>query len=362
MRVAGVLIDGYVRAFFGDDSGFVEFAQHKLLQIVFGDGLLLLDGVGGVFEGLPDDAIDGAACGGVRFELRAGPTGFIFLHEIGGGDDFGTETAHEFDGSGIDHGDIGNGIFRGVLHGHSFGFAQGFFEIVSQLFLAGVVKRVSGNGGERTGFNFVNEFFGSALGGNKIIPAAGAHAGRKIEDALGDGIAAAKIVEEPAVYFCGAQILLQFTDGDLHESSSLPRARSSCFRLKQVFNLLPSDANDFDALGAALFTAPDSNSRFRGFQNGGEELDKGFIGAIFDGGSAEANFHGAIDDAGDFVAAGAGLHAHGKCDGAARGVDGKIDEAQRVTLSPCSCDHHALSYCTGGLIFTPRICAARLGQ
>jgi hypothetical protein len=52
------------------------------------------------------------------------------------------------------------------------------------------------------------------------------------------------------------------------------------FYPQQAFNLLTRHPKDFDAFRSALLAASDSNSRFRGFQNRGEKLDQGFVGAI----------------------------------------------------------------------------------
>ncbi len=79
---------------------------------------------------------------------------------------------------------------------------------------------------------------------------------------------------------------------------------------KQLFDLPLGDAADFDAFDAASLAAQESNSGFRCFQKLREEIDKGLVGAVFQGRSLQANSDGSGKFAGDFVAGGAGLDAH----------------------------------------------------
>src|SRR5260221_13777818 len=74
-----------------------------------------------------------------------------------------------------------------------------------------------------------------------------------------------------------------------------------CIFAEQIENLLPGDAANLHTFVAPVFAALDSNSGFWGFQKIGEELDQRFIGAIFNGGSAEANFQRDTPGAGDLV-------------------------------------------------------------
>jgi hypothetical protein len=90
----------------------------------------------------------------------------------------------------------------------------------------------------------------------------------------------------------------------------------SGFDLKQRFDLLARHACNGDAFRAAMFAAQNSNSRLGPFQKRGEEFAQSFVGAIFDGWSAEANLHGAFDYTGDLIAAGAGLDANRERDAA----------------------------------------------
>ena len=171
-------------------------------------------------KGLLDDFVDGAAGGEVGFELRLAPAGFVFLDEVGGGGDFHAGAADELDRAGIHHGDVGNGVFRRILHGHIFGAAEKFFQIAAQLFLRGKVESFAGQRGEGLRFDLVHQFLGRAFCGDEIEPAARAHAVGKGEDAEGDGIAAAEIVEEPAVELRGSEVFLNGFDVCAHKLKS----------------------------------------------------------------------------------------------------------------------------------------------
>jgi len=54
-------------------------------------------------------------------DLIGSQDGFKLTDQIGGGDDLLAEGAEEFDGSGIDEGDGGEGVIGGILHGQAMG-------------------------------------------------------------------------------------------------------------------------------------------------------------------------------------------------------------------------------------------------
>jgi hypothetical protein len=93
-----------------------------------------------------------------------------------------------------------------------------------------------------------------------------------------------------------------------------------CFVLYKGKNLLFGDAANLDAFGAAVFTALDSNSRLRRFQNIRQKLDQRLIRPIFHRRSLQANFQRAAPSADNFILAGARLDAHREGDGAAGGI------------------------------------------
>src|SRR5208282_412344 len=107
-------------------------------------------------------------------------------------------------------------------------------------------------------------------------------------------------------------------------------ARTSGFLVEKIQYLLARDSMNFDALGPAVFAALNSNSRLWPFQKFCQENDKSFIGAIFDRWCAEADFQSAFHGPGDFIFAGAWLHAHGQIDRSLGSILGKFQKAHRL--------------------------------
>jgi hypothetical protein len=104
---------------------------------------------------------------------------------------------------------------------------------------------------------------------------------------------------------------LEYPDSDADADDS-GRCVSSGVLREQLFDLPLGDAADFDAFCAASLAAQESNSGYVRFQKAGEEFNERLVGAVFQGGSLQANLNGSGYFAGDFIVAGAGLDAHGK--------------------------------------------------
>ena len=119
---------------------------------------------------------------------------------------------------------------------------------------------------------------------------------------------------------------------------------------------------NFHALDAAAFTAEDSNSRLRRFQKLRQVLAKRRIRAIFQGRRLQPYFQSAIDNSGNFVAAGARLHADLKDDSSAARHHLQFLTTGIIFQFVNSAAHQARPYCTGPVIFTPSAWAARRGQ
>src|ERR1700744_4983750 len=81
---------------------------------------------------------------------------------------------------------------------------------------------------------------------------------------------------------------------------------------EQRHDLVRQNAANLNSFQAAALTGEDSNSGFRRFQKSGEIFANSFVGAVIDGGSLDSDFERAFYDAGDFIAAGAGLYANRK--------------------------------------------------
>ena len=106
-------------------------------------------------------------------DLGFGEDGFELADEVGGGDDLLAEGAEEFGGSGVDHGDVHDGVARGVLHGDFGGAGEEGLEFGLELLPGGVLGFGAGEGVEAAGLDAVDELLGLAVGRDEVVPAAG---------------------------------------------------------------------------------------------------------------------------------------------------------------------------------------------
>ena len=75
---------------------------------------------GDLLPAFGEEGVDGALRDGVAGDLLVGENGFELADEVGGADDLLAEAAEEFDGAGIDHGDVHDVVVGRVLHGDAF--------------------------------------------------------------------------------------------------------------------------------------------------------------------------------------------------------------------------------------------------
>ena len=116
------------------------------------------------------------------------------------------EGADELDGAGVDHGDVHDGVARGVLHGDGDGAVEEELEFLLELLPGGVGAFAAGEGVELAGLDAMDELARLAFGGDEVEPAAGDEAVLvEAEDAIGDGVAVVVVVKEPAVEVVLAQ-------------------------------------------------------------------------------------------------------------------------------------------------------------
>ena len=142
----------------------------------------------------------------VAGHLVGGEHGFKLADQVGGTDDLLAEGAKEFDGSRVDHGDVHDGVARGILHGQAVRAGEHGVERGGQLLPAGVDGLWCREGVEAAGFDAMDELARLTDSRDEVIPAAG-DVGVRIEakDACSDGIAVVMIVKEPAVEGGGAK-------------------------------------------------------------------------------------------------------------------------------------------------------------
>ena len=133
-------------------------------------------------------------------DLLLGENSFEVAHEIGRAADLLAEFAQHLDGAGIDHADVHDGVARGVLHGEAACAGQHGSERRFELLPGGVLGLCSGQRVEAAGFDAVDELLRLPMGGNQVVPApCDVQTLGQAEDAVGQGIAAVVIIEEPAV-------------------------------------------------------------------------------------------------------------------------------------------------------------------
>jgi hypothetical protein len=90
-------------------------------------------GAGHLAPGLGEDGVDGLLRDAVAGDLLRGQDRFKLADEVGGADDLLAEAAQEFDGAGVDHGDVHDGVVGGVLHGDAARAGEHGFEAGGKL-------------------------------------------------------------------------------------------------------------------------------------------------------------------------------------------------------------------------------------
>ena len=150
----------------------------------------------------------------VRCELLLGQAGFKLLNQFGGRDHFDAETAHQFDGARIHHGDVGDGASRRILH-------RDALLAVEQFRAAAHAVPASWNSGAFRQAEHVSTPdsmrctipTGSPLRGDHVIPAArDMHRCRKTQHPVGERIALVVIEEQPAVEIFPAKSFLNSSE------------------------------------------------------------------------------------------------------------------------------------------------------
>ena len=105
-------------------------------------------------------------------DLIFGEDGLEEADEVGGADDLLAEGADELDGAGVDHGDVHDGVARGVLHGDGDGAIEEELEFLLEFLPGGVGVLGAGEGVELAGLDAVDELAGFAFSGDEVEPAA----------------------------------------------------------------------------------------------------------------------------------------------------------------------------------------------
>ncbi len=136
-----------------------------------------------------------------RGYLLVGKDRLEAAYEIGGADDVLAEFAEHFDGAGVDHGDVHDGVARAVLHGDGRVAFEHGGKFALELLPRGVLALCAGKCVEPSALDAVYEFARLAIGGNDVVPATrDVSIFRQTKDARCQRIAIVMIVEEPGVH------------------------------------------------------------------------------------------------------------------------------------------------------------------
>ncbi len=211
MRVGAVRADRDVgRVVVARQALLLVAAHHKLLDVVLVDGLVRSNPARDLGEGLVDDAADFVRGFEVHLALCGRPDGLELLDEVGARDEVDAgEGADEFDGSGVHARDVGDVVLRRILHGDLSQHDAAALEPAGrervahggvEFLPAAVDDLPAGQGVELEALDGVDDLDGLARDGDEVEPAARREAlVVEPEDAVGERVAAAEVVEEPTV-------------------------------------------------------------------------------------------------------------------------------------------------------------------
>src|SRR5712692_6687576 len=201
--VGGVGVDGGDGRCVSVHAARGDAGQDVLLQVALGEGRATDDLLADACERLVHDLPQLGGRLAVRRVLVFCPDRFEPLHQVGRGYDLYAERPDELDGAGVHARDVRDGVQRRVLHGDLGRASQGSEHMleVFMLFLPGQVESAfTRHVVQRMWLDPVQELLRHSLRGNQVVPASGHVAvGIELQDAGGQGVAAAKIVEQPAV-------------------------------------------------------------------------------------------------------------------------------------------------------------------
>ena len=200
VRIGAMGVDGGNRRRGRREAVRGDAREDELLEAVLRQRLPFGDHGGGMREGFVHDAAELRGGVFVRGQLAIVPDRFEALDEVGGRRHLDAVTADQVDRARVHAGNIRDGVHRRILHGDPFHALHDAFEIGPLLVPGNVQQGVAGQFAEDMGLDTVEQFDRCSLRGNPVVPAAGDVSGRiEAEHAVRQGIAAAEIIEEPAV-------------------------------------------------------------------------------------------------------------------------------------------------------------------
>ena len=172
VRVGGVGVAAHDGAAVGEQAGVGEALADEVLDLHLLQRHAVARALADELEGGGADLVHAAAGFQVGLERLGSPARFEDLDQLGGGDHFHAQAAHQLDRAGVHDRDVGHGAHRGVLHGDALHAGGELAEGGELLRPAGVGDLFAGQAGELVALDAVLHALGLALGGDHVIPAA----------------------------------------------------------------------------------------------------------------------------------------------------------------------------------------------
>jgi hypothetical protein len=214
MRIGGVGVDGDDRSLVGFHPVRRDPLEHETLNREFGAWQIGAHTPGDFREGLMHDLAQAGGGAPMAHELRGAERRFEALDEVGGSHHLDAGRAHEFDRARVDARDVRDRTLRRIIHRDAPLAGEYRAERGDHLALRGVDDtRRSRQGVEPMRLDRGDQRPRSAARRDEVEPSAGRESvlGQP-EDAVGERVAHAEVVEKPSVEFGFAQRLCDFFD------------------------------------------------------------------------------------------------------------------------------------------------------
>ncbi len=157
-------------------------------------------------ESFAKNFIDQFASFDVKLILRLTQARFELLNEIGRGNDFDAGAAHQFNSARINQRDVGYGAVGRILHSNPLCAIEQEMKFLLLLGPTGIAILGAGKRIKGAAFDAMHQLARFTIRTQKIIPAArGLQVVGKTQNAIGEGIAAMVVKEEPTVEVCLAE-------------------------------------------------------------------------------------------------------------------------------------------------------------
>ena len=213
MGISAVGVDGGDRRARRDHPGITYTSQDKLLHSIFRETSPLRDRLMHMTKCLINDAPKRRRSKLMRFELTVRPSRFKRLNQIRRTHHLDVVTSDQLDRTGIHARHIGNRIQRGILHGDTEATGEQARKDLPLLLPRHIAVGLSWQCIQYVRLDAMQQLDRSPLRRDPVVPSPGHMDGRiELEYTIGEGVAPAEIIEEPAVDLGITQCLLNFAN------------------------------------------------------------------------------------------------------------------------------------------------------